>query len=175
MKVILAMVASIDGRTTKWSNTNIHEWTSEEDKQCFSHLIEKHNLILMGRQTYEAAKSVIKLSPGKLRIVMTKNPQKYSHLSVQNQLEFTNDTPEYLLKKLQEKGYKQALLVGGAHISTLFFKRNLIHEVWITIEPVIFGQGNKLVLDDKLDICLQLKSIQKLNAKGTILLKYTMQ
>jgi len=41
MKVILAMVTSVDGKTTKWNNPDIYKWTSEEDQTHFFSLIEK--------------------------------------------------------------------------------------------------------------------------------------
>lgn len=76
MKVTAAMVVSLDGKTTKWDHSNIYEWTSKEDWLYFSSLIKNHKVIIMGRKTYEAAKSIIKLSPTTLRIIMTKKSRK---------------------------------------------------------------------------------------------------
>lgn len=172
MKIILAMVMSADGKTTKWEESNINDWTSQEDSDHFFSLIEKNNAILMGRKTYSASQSVIKLSSQKLRIVITKDPNKYSKFSVPNQLEFTNDDPKEIVDKLIERGFDQALLVGGENVNALFFKSKLISEIWLTVEPKIFGSGNSLVKDEKLDIGLELMSINRLNKKGTLLLKY---
>lgn len=172
VKVILAMVMSADGKTTKWNNPKIYEWTSKEDQNHFFSLIKKNKVIIMGRKTFIAAKSVMKLSPTKLRIILTKTPEKYANLKVAGQLEFTNDSPEVLIKKLKNRGYTQVLLAGGEHVNVNFFKAKLINEVWLTIEPTIFGSGNNLVTDEKIDTSLQLKAIKKLNNKGTILLKY---
>src|SRR5229473_1845068 len=132
MKIILAMVMSLDGKTTKWHDPHIHTWTSSEDQKYFSELIEKHNFIIMGRKTYEAAKSMIKHKPGKLRIVLTQNPQQYTNIP--NQLEFTDKQPEVLIKKLEQQGYKNALLVGGEHTNTLYLQKNLVNELWLTVE-----------------------------------------
>lgn len=172
MKVILAMVMSADGKTTKWNNPRLYEWTSKEDQNHFFSLIKKNKVIIMGRKTFIAAKSVMKLSPKKLRIILTKTPEKYADLKVAGQLEFTNDSPEEIIKKLKSRGYTEVLLAGGEHVNALFFKAKLINEVWLTIEPAIFGSGNGLVVGEKLDIRMQLKDIKKLNNNGTILLKY---
>ncbi len=172
MKVILAMVTSVDGKTTKWNNPDIYKWTSEEDQTHFFSLIEKSKVIIMGRKTFVAFKAAIKLSPGKLRIIMTKSPQKYKSLFVPNLLEFTSDSPKKIVEKLKMQGYNQILLVGGEQINYIFFRDKLINEVWLTIEPKIFGVGNGLISAEKLDIKLQLKRISKLNNTGTLLVKY---
>lgn len=172
MKVILAMVASVDGKTTKWNNPDIYKWTSKEDQIYFRSLVEKNNVIIMGRRTFDAVRLIIKLSPERLRIVMTKTPEKYVDLSIAGQLEFTNDSPRRIVNRLESRGYTQVLLVGGGYINTLFFKSKLIDEVWLTIEPYIFGFGNSLVAEEKLNISFQLRSVEKLNKNGTILLQY---
>lgn len=172
MKVILVMVMSVDGKTTRWHNPDIYNWTSSEDQAYFFSLIKKNKVIIMGRKTFMAAKSIIKPSPKNLRIVLTTTPQKYKNLSVPKQLEFSSDSPQKIIKKLNILGITQVLLVGGEHVNNVFFKEKLINEVWLTIEPKIFGVGNGLVSSKKLDIKLQLQKVSKLNNKGTLLLKY---
>src|SRR5437868_11020637 len=159
MKVILAMVMSVDGKTTKWHNPHLHTWTSQEDQQYFSGLIEKHNLIIMGRKTYEAAKSLIKHKPGKLRIVITNNPQQFNNVAIPEQLEFTSVQPKTIIKQLEDRGYTNAFLVGGEHTNSLFLQDNLVNELWVTIEPKIFGSGNGLVGNENFDLNVGLFSI----------------
>jgi dihydrofolate reductase len=172
MKVILAVVASINGKTTKGDITNVRLWTSKEDQKYFATLIQKSNLIVMGRETYEAARPVINLTPGKLRIVLTRSPERFKRLEVLGQLEFTNDSPTQLVKRMESDGYKTMLLVGGSIINSLFFQQNIIDEVWITIEPLIFGKGKGLVEETNLNVPLRLNTVKKLNKNGTLLLKY---
>lgn len=119
-----------------------------------------------------AAKSTIKPSPKNLRIVLTSTPQKYKNLSVPNQLEFSSDSPQKIIKKLDMLGITQALLIGGEHVNSTFFKDKLINEVWLTIEPKIFGVGKTIVSFKKLDVKMQLQKVSKLNKMGTLLLKY---
>lgn len=173
MKVIMVVVSSINGKTTKAIDPNIYSWTSKEDQKYFSSLIQKSNLIVMGRETYEAARPIIKLTPGKLRVVLTRNPQKFKHYEVLGQLEFTNDSPSGLVKRMETLGFNKMLLVGGSTINSLFFQQNKIDEVWVTLEPYIFGRGKGLVEENDLDVSLKLKSVKKLNQKGTLLLKYS--
>jgi dihydrofolate reductase len=64
------------------------------------------------------------------------------------------------------------LVVGGAHIGTSFLKEQLIDELWLTIEPRIFGAGSNFAIEEKLDINLQLIKCEKVNTRGTLITKY---
>ena len=172
MKVTMAAVSSLNGNITKGNDPNIYSWTSKEDSQMFFSLIEKNNLIVMGSKTYEIAKKIIKHKKNKLRVILTRNPEKYLDQTIKGILEFTNDSPLKLVKKLESRGYKKMLVVGGGTINCLFLKSKLVDEVYLTIEPRIFGTGQELVGEENLDISLKLISIKKLNKKGTLLLKY---
>jgi len=172
MKVTMVMLSSVDGKTTQGNNKNVYSWSSKEDQKHFFSLIKKNNLIVMGRATYEASKPVIKLEKAKLRIILTHSPKKYSNQSVKDQLEFTNESPNKLLKRLSLLGYKKMLLVGGSIVNGLFLKQNLVDELLLTIEPKIFGSGKNIVEGELLNTKLQLVSIKKINKAGTLLLKY---
>ena len=172
MKVTMVMLSSIDGKTTQGNNKNVYVWSSKEDQRHFFSLIKKNNLIVMGRATYEASKPVIKLEKGKLRIILTRNPKKYLNQSIKGQLEFSDESPNKLLKRLSALNYRNILLVGGSTINGLFLKQNLVDELYLTIEPKIFGSGKNITEGQLLDKCLQLISIKKLNKAGTLLLKY---
>ena len=112
MKVILAAVISLDGKTTKWDLPDVVGLSSKEDQGYFFSTLAKNNLVIMGRKTFEIANPDIYKNPKKLRVVITKNPAKYKN--VEGRLEFTNDSPKKILSNLTKRGFKQTLLVGGA-------------------------------------------------------------
>jgi len=78
-----------------------------------------------------------------------------------------------LVKRLESKGYKEALLTVGGKLSSLFFQKKLINEFYLTLEPKIFGKGIPMVAESDLDVSFQLQSSKKLNKKGSLLLKYS--
>lgn len=173
MKVVMAAVSSINGKITKRNDPDIYSWTSKEDSKLFFSLIEKNNLIVMGSKTYEAARNIIKHKKNKLRVVLTRNPEKYLGQTIRGGLEFTNENPLKLIKRLESRGYKKMLLVGGSEINALFLKSKLVNEIHLTIEPKIFGSGKSLIVDENLDISLKLVSIKKFNKQGSLHLVYT--
>lgn len=171
MKVILAIVTSLDAKSTKGYQPP-HFWASEEDQKYFKSLISQNNLIVMGKNTFSVSKNFIKPTENKLRIVMVRNATEYNNIRIPKQLEFTNESPIQLIKRLTELGYKQMLLVSGPNLNTAFLKDKLVNELWLTLEPRIFGAGFSLVNTEQLDVKLQLLSFEKLNSQGTLLLKY---
>ena len=168
----MVAVSSVNGKLTKGDNPDIYSWTSKEDSKIFFSLIEKHNLIVMGSKTYEAARTIIKLRPNKLRMVLTRNRRKYKSDMVKGSLEFTSESPKDLIKRLEKQGYKEMLLVGGTEINSAFLKNSLVDELHLTIEPILFGRGKDLLLEEELEVSLKLLSIKKLNANGTLHLRY---
>ena len=172
MKLTMTMLASVDGKTTLGDNQNVYSWSSIEDQKYFFSLIKKNNLIVMGRASYDASKPVIKIEKSKLRIVLTHSPKKHLNQTIKGQLEFTDESPEKLVKRLSLLGYKKMLLVGGGTINGLFLIQNLVDELYLTIEPKIFGSGKSIVEGQLLNKSLRLVSVKKINETGTLLLKY---
>jgi dihydrofolate reductase len=170
MKVTCVMLSPVDGKIVKWEDGDTYAWNSKEDQQHFDSFVKKATLIVMGRRTFEVAKPSPK--KGVLRIVMTGNPVRYDGLAVPGLLEFSRENPTTLVAKLEKRGYKNLLLVGGGGTNTAFFQAQLVDELWLTIEPKIFGKGKMIVNQTPMDIQLKLEMVKKLNKQGTILLKY---
>ena len=171
----MVMVSSLNGKITKGNDPNINLWTSKEDAKFFSSLRDKHDLIIMGRRTYDAVRSEIKPKPDKLRIVLTKTPARYSNETVKGGIEFTNEHPIKLLRRLVSKGFKNCLVVGGSEIARLFLQSSLVDELYLTIEPRIFGKGKSMFTEGEFEAYLKLISFKKLNSRGTLNLKYKVQ
>lgn len=172
MKITCVMVQTVNGKITEGEESRIYKWTSKEDKAHFEGMVAKHNCIVMGSTTYEAAKKVIKPEAGKLRIVLTRSPEKYKEVEIPGQLEFKTITAQDLVAMLKEKGYTEMLLAGGGQINALFFNEHLVDELYLTVEPVLFGEGKNIVDETVTEVSLQLVEARQLNDKGTMLLHY---
>jgi dihydrofolate reductase len=103
---------------------------------------------------------------------MTSHPDRYKSFEVPGQMEFTNETPVELSARFATKGHQQMLVVGGPHVATSFLKEQLIDELWLTLEPKIFGTGDNFATGAKLDIDLRLIQSEKVNDQGTLITKY---
>ncbi len=172
MRVILAAVVSVDGKITRGSQPGTSGWNSVADKRYFARLVAENDAIVMGRKTYAAAKKNIRPSPRKLRIVLTRNPRKYRKNEIPGQLEFSNDSPRVIIRRLSLQGRQRVLVAGGGEINALFLKANLVQHIYLTVEPKIFGTGKSIVYPIKMVKDLELISVRRLNREGTLLLQY---
>lgn len=173
MKTILVFVSTLDGKVTKWGNHDVKSWSSKSDQEYFKKKWNESRLIVMGSNTFD--ENSVKPSSNHLFIVMTRHPSNYKGIEISGRLEFTKESPSELFARFEKGGYELMLIVGGAQIATSFLKKQLIDELWLTIEPKIFGIGGNFVIEEKLDINLQLLSCEKVNKQGTLIAKYSVK
>ena len=169
MKTILIFVSTLDGKITKWGNPDVKLWSSHQDQDYFKKIWNESQLIVMGSNTFNAGSFP---SPNPQLIIMTGHPDKYKSLKISGQIEFTSESPLELTDRFKSKGHQQMLVVGGAHVATSFLKEQLIDELWLTLEPKIFGTGANFATNVKLDINLCLIHCDRVNKQGTLITKY---
>src|SRR3989344_2947087 len=153
MKLILMMAMTVDGIIAKDKTQNA-DWTTKADKKVFIAETKKHGVIIMGDNTFEAMDR--NPLPGRLNFILSLTPEKYKDLVKPNELEFMKATPEEVVKQLESRGYQSAILGGGARTNSFFLKAGLVDEVWITVEPRIFGVGMNFTEGEDLDLKLEL-------------------
>lgn len=171
MKVILVFVSTLNGMITRGDDPEVRHWSSKSDQAYYSNVWKKSTLVVMGSTTWRD--NIIRLSPGRLVIVMTRKPEEYIDKAVSGQLEFTDMSPQQLVAKFRNSGNEVMTVVGGPHVATSFLRESLVDELWLTLEPRLFGRGHNLIADSDIDIRLQLIDIVKANQEGTLLTKYS--
>ncbi len=172
MFVTLVTVQSLDGKMTRGDDPDVHAWSSDEDFRNFASLRDAHDVIVMGRTTYEVIRPTLHLRQDKLRIVLTAHPERFADQVVPGALEFTNEQPAELVARLESSGHKKLLLTTGGQGNAAFLQAGLVNELYATIEPHLFGQGAELAGNVPMDVRLKLQAVRQLNDHGTILLHY---
>jgi len=169
--ITLASVVSLNGKITRGDESNIHAWTSAEDWQHFLQLRDRHEVVVLDRPTYEQTQP--KPKPATLRVVLTRSPERYQRQEVPGQLEFmAAETPQKLVDHIASRGYTTVLLAGGATLTSDFLAAGLVDELYLTLEPYLFGLGKPLLAARQLDVSLRLLSCTPLNERGTLLAHY---
>ncbi len=166
MHVFLISAISADGYIAEEAKQVSTEWTSKEDKTFFRDKTKAAGVMVMGMNTY---KTIGRPLPGRLTVVMTRSPQEVP-AEQKDQLIFTSETPEAVLHMLEKKGFTEVAICGGSQIYTLFLKAKLIDTLFLTVEPVVFGNGVHL-FNEEVTQKLELKNRTQLNEQ-TILLEY---
>lgn len=170
MFIELAYVQSLDGFITR-GNEPPHLWKSSADEEHFLKIKSQYPLIIFGSGTFDEIQPHLKLDDKTLRMVVTSRIAEYQKYTQSGRLEFSNQTPELLVATLEKKGFNKALLLSGGKLSTSFLKAGLVDELTITIEPRLFGVGQKMVTDPT-DYKLKLLSHSRLGGSDTMLLRY---
>lgn len=170
MELILLMAMTLDGKIARNSN-EIVDWTGMADKKYFVEVTQEAGVVIMGSRTFD---TIGKPLAGRKNIVMTRDKNRSRENNVDN-LVFTDQSPNEIIKGLQEEGFGKAALIGGAMINSLFAKENLITEIHITLVPELFGKGlslfNDTLFDEPLNRKLEFKESRELD-QGYLLLVY---
>ena len=167
MKTILYMGISANGYIAKENGNS--EFTSKEDLQGFYEHSKSAGNIIMGKNTYlEASKYGYFPFPDALNVVV-------SNQDIENKWEdkvlITKESPKKILEILSTKNFKEAFLAGGGRLNSSFLKEKLIDEIYLDVEPLIFGKGIKVFADADFGFDLELMEVKKLN-KDSVQLHY---
>lgn len=156
---------TIDGKIARYPG-HFSNWTSKEDKKFLHEFLDTCDAIIVGHATYKlAAKPLSK----RRCFVFTHHPPKINSLK---KISFINPQQQNIEKIIKASGYKKICVLGGTQIYSYCLKNNLLDEIYLTIEPLTFGGGLSLFENAQIKKW-QLKSIKKLNQRGSILLHYT--
>lgn len=158
MKVILYMAQSINGFIAKLDNAT--PWSSEEWK-IYKETVGKVGNIIMGRKTYDIMKDDGFDSLGNPFVIVVSQ----QNLQSEKNTIFVK-TPEEALDVAKEKGFPEVLIIGGSQINGLFLKKNLVDEVYLDMEPVLFGQGIPLFSAQENDFQLELLETKPYSKNG---------
>jgi dihydrofolate reductase len=161
INVFVIAAQSLDGFIGPTQHTNSTSWTSGADKDFFKKKTKEAKVIVMGRTTFDTIGHAL---PERKTIVYTSRP-----LEVEG-VETTQESPAELLKRLEAEGYTSVAICGGASIYSMFLKSGLVNELFITIEPILFGTGITLLSEEE-RIHLQFIN-STLLAENVLLLNY---
>lgn len=168
MKLIMIAVISSDGFLTHGSDPNPSSWSSPEDIAHYRQTLRNFPVLIMGRTTYEMAKSTLPSEP--LKVVLSSQALDPDGQNIR----FVSGTPDTVIDSL-ETGYDRALLLGGAEVFKEFLAANTVDEILLTVEPVELNDGLRLFENWQLelsDLDYSQQDSRPLNQSGTILYTY---
>jgi dihydrofolate reductase len=165
MSCFIIAALSADGFIAKDPTTPSTTWTSKEDKKRFVDISKRAGVCVMGLTTWQTFSG----RPLKDRLNIVYSPAPIPGLPAG--VETTAKSPADLLAELAGRGFKEVAICGGSTIYTMFMKSGLVERLYLTVEPVIFGDGVRL-FKDPLDFKLKLEKSEKTEG-GTMLLDYS--
>lgn len=162
-----AVVITIDGKIALNSH-QFTSWSSPEDKVLFRKLLNESDLIVAGHNTYRVS---AKLLDKRNCLIFTRSVKTIKHHK--ENILFCNPENTDVAKLISKLGYKTIAIIGGAPTLSYFLKKNMLDELHITVEPIVFGGGIPIFENVKIPLRkYKLARVRKLNKSGTLYLHY---
>lgn len=164
MKVILYMAITANGYIAKENDDT--NWVSSDEWDSYSSAVRKAGNLIVGYRTY----NILTKQPEfrefkKVKIVIV----SHKNFRTLNLSHLIAKTPKEALSLL--KDFKEVVVAGGGILNSSFIKENLIDEIYLDIEPIVFGKGIKLFSDNNFESRLKLLESRSIN-KNVIQLHY---
>ncbi len=152
------MIAKEDGNS---------DWVSDADNKSWKEICQKAGAVIMGRKTLEI------LYPDSLPLKRGKHVVLSHHLkTVDNPtVTFTDQSITDILANLEKSGLHQVCVIGGQMTATEFMSSSLVDEIYLDVEPLIFGKGMGLFSVSNFEFSLELLEVKNLSPQ-TVQLHY---
>jgi dihydrofolate reductase len=149
VKVVLYVASTVD-RFIADENGN-SDWVLDEE--LFTTTVQEFGVIAVGRTTFDQFSDTYPLNGVQHLVLTKKKGQKSPHKGVH----YVN-TPAQALKKAEELGFKQLLVIGGGKTNGSFVGAGVVNELWVDLHPSALGKGVKMFGDFVGNIELELIS-----------------
>jgi len=157
------VATSVDGRSSLTEKT-LPDWNSQEDRQFLHQSLSHMDAVVVGRKTYEAAAKHLRK---RITYVFSSRPTTLCH---RESVTFVNPVRVDLEKLFQD--HKNVAVLGGGMAYRFMLENHLLDELFVTVEPLIFGRGTPMFTGGTKTTRLDLLSSRPLNSSGTLLLHY---
>lgn len=151
MQCSVFIAASLDGFIARRDGGL--DWLPGEDCEPhgFDEFIATVDAIVFGRKTFEIVQNFGKWFYGKMPVIVLSSTLKELKLPEEAVCEVMAGTPQEIVDRLAERGYRHLYVDGGVTIQG-FLRAGLIQRMIITCIPVLLGSGIPLFGDLSQDI-----------------------
>lgn len=163
MKVSLVAAITVDGFIGRHDADLSTRWTSREDTKFFVKKSKEIIHLVVGSKTFATFNR--KLEDRKFYVYSRNETVENPY---DNDIMVVRDSPEELVRRLELEGIENLMIAGGGGIYTLFMQSGVIDELFLTLEPIVFGEGIKL-FSGKVDSKIHLREILDLSEQTKVL------
>ena len=140
MKVILYMAISANGIIAKSDDDT--SWISKEEWDSYSLAVRTAGCLIVGRRTYHILTKQPEFAEFKDIKLVTVSQEDFTTLATNH---FVAHSPKEALDFL--KDYKEIIVAGGGILNASFLAEKLVDEIFLDIEPIVFGKGIPIFKD----------------------------
>lgn len=165
MQTIAVAAVTLDGKIALDAGSG-SGWTSKEDKDFLHEFLDGCDAVVLGHNTYKTAEKFLDKRDCIVLTTSVATPERKGE-----RLLLWNPAGATLEAVAGE--YKKVAVLGGAQTYSYFLDHDLLDELHLTVEPLVFGRGVGLFAPLKAHMPrFSLLSMEKLNDEGAVLLHY---
>jgi dihydrofolate reductase len=164
---VRAIVATSADGCISADASRMPDFTSAEDWDLLQRELAHTDAVVVGRRTYVAAQERLDT---RTTIVVSRSGDVPVH---PHNVHVVN--PDTVRCADVCASYQHVAILGGTAVYEWAFAQNMVHELWLTIEPVLLGGGVPFIHMLPSRVQLVLKEIRRLNERGTVLMIYTVE
>jgi len=144
------------------------DWISESEWKLFSKFVNGHGNMIVGKRTYEILLAHGEFARPELSAIATVVLSDVP-LAVEDPNHAVARSPAEAIALLE--GHETIVIAGGGRMIGSFMKENLVDELYLDIEPIVFGKGITLFEGAEFEATLKLKGVQQIG-ENEIQLRY---
>ncbi|MCD6062926.1 MAG: bifunctional deaminase-reductase domain protein [Flavipsychrobacter sp.] len=170
-KVILGLAVSLDGFIE--GPKGEYDWCFTDQDYGLSEFFERVDTAFIGRKSYELLLANKDVKPGwmpKMKEYVFSNT--LTHLN--NGAIVISGDFEPAVKDIKSQAGKDIWLFGGASLTASLMNAGLVDELWLSIHPILLGEGKPLFHNIKGRVHLELLE-SKTYDTGLVSVKYTIK
>jgi dihydrofolate reductase len=171
-KVILYIASSLDGYIAKPNDDLSFLSRVQQEGQDYGYgkFLDNVDTVILGRKTYDWVMKQVKEFPHAQldSYIITRTPRQ----NIGKIKFYTGNLKELVLRLKQERG-KNIFIDGGAEIVNELLKEKLIDQIYLSIVPILLGDGVRLFKDGLPEQNLRLINSQQFET-GLIQIQYNL-
>ena len=171
MKITIYLASAANGQIS--NNRNVPDWLSNEYGMGFMEITQRMQAVIMGKTTYDflAGGGHLPFKDYGTLLVLTHDTKAKP---AQDNVVFTDLAPAGIVQLLEARGHSEAVIIGGTQTVSAFVQAELVDEVILVVEPVLFGLGLPMLAGVDKEIKMTLKDVQQVN-EHTVKLHYAIK
>ncbi len=144
------------------------DWISDSEWGLFRNFVNAHGNMIVGKRTYEILLEHGEFARSELSSIQTVVLSDVP-LVVQAPNHQVARSPVEAIEALA--AYETIVIAGGGRMNGSFIRENLVDELYLDVEPIVFGKGIALFEGADFEAKLKLKSVQHIG-ESEVQLRY---
>lgn len=132
-------------------NDDDTSWISQQEWNSYSQTVQKAGNLIIGHRTYDILTKQPEFSELKNVKLVVVSERSFQTLSPNH---FLVHSPKEALELLKE--FEEIIVAGGGTLNASFLAENLVDEIYLDIEPIVFGEGIPIFRNKSFELRLKL-------------------